>query len=279
MFDFILSVPRGLMACFFFIFGAIWGSFANVVIYRMICSIKGQENLDLFKKSYCPHCRKNIPFYLNIPLISWFLLGGMCKNCGQPISFRYLLVECLMAGGFFVLFLTLGWKWFLLEALLFAFAVTVAGFIDWDQMILPDSLTLSGIAIGLLGAWLNPERSFLPALWGCLAGGGWLWFISYAYYILRGKEGLGMGDVKMAAWIGAVLGWQSLFFVIIVSCFMGSLVGLGIIVSQGMAHSGKIDFQKLFPFGPYLAFSSLLYIFLNKWLENNVLFWPSFFLF
>lgn len=261
MFESVLFIPTWLMVIFFFIYGSFFGSFANVLIYRM----QKEKPLNLLKKSYCPKCFYAIPFYLNIPILSWFILKGTCRNCGETFSFRYPLVEFLMASLFSTLFLAIGWKWFLLEALVFAFAMVVAGFIDWDQMILPDSLTLSGIFIGLFGAWLNPDRLFLDAFLGVLLGGGSLLFIGYMYYLLRRKEGMGGGDIKMMAWIGAVLSWQSLFFIILSACLLGSLAGLGI-----MLRSNKKNLQTAFPFGPYLAISSLLYIFLSEWTKSYI---------
>ncbi|MBC6415302.1 MAG: prepilin peptidase [Bdellovibrionales bacterium] len=250
-----ISVPLWISAGYFFILGSFFGSFANVLIYRM----QSEKTTNLFKRSYCPHCFYNIPFYLNIPLFSWFFLKGRCRNCSKKISFRYPLVELLTSCLFCSLYLAIGWKWFLLEALIFAFFLVVCSFIDLDQMILPDSLTLSGILLGLLGAWLNPERFFIDSFLGFVIGGGILLLISYLYYLIRKKEGMGGGDIKMMAWIGAVLGWQSLFFVLISSCFIGSFLGTLI-----MLQSNKKFFDKAFPFGPYLAFSAIVYIFLER---------------
>ena len=176
-----------------------------------------------------------------------------------------------MAGLFSALFLAIGWNWFLLEALIFAFALTVASFIDGDQMILPDSLTLSGIVFGLVGAWLNPDRLFLDSFLGVVFGGGFLFVIAYIYYWLRKKEGLGGGDIKMMAWIGAVLTWSPLPFVILMACFVGSLINVGLLL-----HKNKKVLQSPFPFGPYLAFSALLYIFLKEWAEAFVAFFRPF---
>ena len=267
MFEVIFLAPRWLVFISFFVYGSCLGSFANVLIYRM----QKKEPLNLFKKSHCPHCFYNIPFYLNIPLISWFILKGHCRNCGKSFSFRYPLVEFLMAFSFSTLFLAIGWKWFLLEALLFVFALIVASFIDWDQMILPDSFTVSGIVIGLFGAWLNPERLFMSAFFGVLFGGGMLLIIAYMYYWLRKKEGMGGGDIKMMAWIGAVLGWEALVFVLLSSCLLGSLSGLAI-----MLRSNKNILRTAFPFGPPLALSAVLYIFLERWAAGFMSFFMPF---
>ena len=267
MFENILFIPKWISFIFFFVYGSFFGSFANVMIYRM----QKEGPLNLFRKSHCPQCFYTIPFYLNIPIFSWFILRGLCDNCGKSFSFRYPLVELLMATIFSSLFLAIGWKWFLLEALIFSFILVVASFIDWDQMILPDSLTIIGVAIGLLGAWLNPDRLFLDAFLGALLGGSFFLFIAYIYYWLRGKEGMGGGDIKMMAWIGSVLGWKSLFFIVLSSCFLGSLAGLGI-----MLHSNKKILQTAFPFGPFLAISSLLYIFFDEWAKNFMAFFMPF---
>lgn len=251
----ISEMPRWLTGILFFIYGSFFGSFANVVIYRT----QQEKPISLFKKSFCPHCRSPIAFYLNIPILSWFFLRGSCTNCSQKISWRYPLVEFLMSVLFCTLFLAMGWKWFLLESLIFGFALLTASIIDIDKMILPDFFTLSGVIFGLLGGFFNPERSFIDSLIGCFAGGGILLFIAFVYYFLRRKEGMGGGDIKMMAWIGAVLGWESLFFVLLVSCFLGTFFGLTIILQ-----SNKKSFQMVFPFGPALALSALIYIFLKE---------------
>ena len=261
MFEKILLLPDWLMFLVFFIYGSFFGSFANVLIYRL----QQDPPVSLFKKSYCPHCLYPIPFYLNIPILSWFFLKGACANCSKAFSFRYALVEILMSFLFVALFLVIGWKWFLLEALIFSVMLVSASFIDLDRMIIPDSLNLSGILIALIGAFLNPERSFLSSFLGFLIGGGSLLLIAYLYYILRKKEGMGGGDIKMMAWIGAVLGWQSLFFVLLSSCLLGTVFGL-IIMLQG----NKKLMQTAFPFGPYLALSALIYIFLME-SDSNIL--------
>ena len=259
MIESLLLLPHNFLIALFFILGSFFGSFANVLIYR----IQKEEKLDLLKRSHCPHCGYKIPFYLNVPLLSWFFLKGSCANCSKKISFRYPLVEFLMALIFALLFLSLGWKWFLLESLIFSFAILVASMIDFDQMILPDSFTLSGIILGLLGAFLNPERIFLDSFYGFLIGGGSLLFISSFYHLVRKQEGLGGGDIKMMAWIGAVLGWQSLFFVLMISCLLGTLVGVGI-----MLQSNKNLMQTAISFGPYLGLSAFAYIIVSENFES-----------
>src|SRR5690606_16282401 len=123
-------------------------------------------------RSRCPHCKKMVAWYDNIPLFSWLILRGKCRHCQGKIAFRYFLVELIMATCFVLAFHFVGWNWTLLEYLIFIFGLVVCSFIDLDHMILPDVFTLSGIVIGLVGAALNTERSFYASLFGVLMGGG-----------------------------------------------------------------------------------------------------------
>lgn len=177
---------------FFFILGALLGSFANVVIYRL-----PKDQSVVTPRSHCPKCGKIIPWYLNIPIFAWFFLRGRCYFCKEPFSVRYPIVELIMALSFAYLYSVYGLTWSLLEYLIFSFGLITASVIDLDHMILPDRFTLSGIVIGLLGAYLNPERDFMDALVGFLIGGGVLYATAYAYFLLRKIEGMGGGDIKL----------------------------------------------------------------------------------
>lgn len=247
-----------LSIAFFFWFGAIWGSFANVVIVRL----PKNENVAI-PRSHCPKCKKSIPWYLNIPIFSWVLLRGKCKECGEPISIRYPIVELLMGMFFAAIFYRYGWSISTIEYFLFTFAVVTSSFIDLDHMILPDRFTLSGILIGLLGAALNPDRSFFDSLLGVVIGGGFLLGIAYFYFFFRKIEGMGGGDIKLLAWIGAVCGVQSLLFVILASSLLGLLVG-----SLYMLRS-KEGLKTGIPFGPYLSLAALIYIIfdVSEWMQ------------
>lgn len=250
MLDLILGFPKLFIAILFFIFGALFGSFANVIILRLP---KGESVVR--PRSHCPQCKHQLTWYELIPIFSWCFLRGKCRSCNKKISWRYPLIEFLTAMSFCGLFLHHGWNSYLLEQMIFIYCLIIVSFIDFDHMILPDGFTLSGIVIGLLGAWLNPGRSFLDAVYGVLMGGGFLWAVAYVYYLLRKQEGMGGGDIKLLAWIGAVLGWQAIPFVILSSSLFGSLVGVlvGIKTKGGM--------QTVIPFGPYLALSAVFYIF------------------
>ncbi len=232
-----------------FVLGLLFGSFGNVIIYRWPLG----QNV-AWPRSFCPSCKKPIPWYLNIPVCSWIFLRGRCQNCHAHISIRYPLVELLTAVIFASITFKIGVSWLLLEYLIFAFGLVVVSVIDLDHMLLPDIFTLSGIVIGLVGAWLNPERSFLPSFYGVLMGGGFLWAVAYIYFALRKEEGMGGGDIKLLAWIGAILGWTAIPFVILCSSLLGTFIGIG------SAIKNKKGLKSSIPFGPYLALAALIYI-------------------
>lgn len=234
----------------FFVFGALLGSFANVVILRM----PHGESV-VFPGSHCNSCQSKIAWYDNIPILSWFILRGKCRKCQTKYSFRYPVVEFIMGFLFALSFWHFGWSWTLLEVLLFVFALVICSFIDIDHMILPDQFTLSGIVIGLLGAWLNPERDFMPAFWGFLFGGGFLFAMAYFYHLFTGQEGMGGGDIKLLAWIGAIVGWKAIPFVIMISAVLGTIFGLILQRQQ------KKGLKTMIPYGPYLAVAALIYLF------------------
>lgn len=237
-------------AAVLFLFGLIFGSFANVVILRLPA-----KRSVVAPRSRCPECEKPIAWYDNIPVLSWLILRGRCRGCQKRISWRYPLVELLSGLAFSGIFLAYGYQWVTVEYIIFAWSLIVVSFIDFDHMILPDVFTLSGIVIGLGGAALNPERDFMDALTGVLVGGGFLWLIAYIYLVLRKEEGMGGGDIKLLAWIGAVLGWKAVPFVILASSIIGSVVGLG------LALRSRAGLKSVIPFGPYLALAALIYIF------------------
>lgn len=257
-----------LISLFLFILGAMVGSFANVVIYRLP---QGQSVVT--PRSHCFECKKTVPWYHNIPIFSFFILRGQCFSCKAKFSIRYSLVELLIAVVFVVSYQQLGWSWFLLEFLIFVSCLVIVSFIDIDYFILPDVFTLSGIVIGLVGAVLNPEREFLPAVYGVLMGGGFLWAIAYIYYAIRKEEGMGGGDIKLLAWIGAILGWSAIPFVILSSSLFGAVIGIL------FSFKSKEGLQSVIPFGPYLAFGAVLYAFwgveIGDWYLKQFLMLPN----
>jgi leader peptidase (prepilin peptidase)/N-methyltransferase len=164
----------------------------------------------------------------------------------------------------------LGPTWFLLEILILLSGLVMCTFIDVDHFLLPDVFTISGMVIGILGSIINPERTFLDSLFGLLMGGGFLWGIAYVYLLLRKEEGMGGGDIKFLAWIGSVLGWKSIAFIVLSSSVIGSIIGLAV------AWRSKSGMKTVIPYGPYLALGSVLWIFggekIGLWYLN--LFFP-----
>lgn len=232
-----------------FLFGASLGSFSNVVIYRL------PEQLSLLGRSHCMKCKATVPWRYNIPLFGYFLLNGKCFNCHEKFSIRYPLVEFIMAACFALIVYFYDVTWLSFEYLILVWGLITASFIDLDHMILPDEITLGGLAIGLVGALLNPEREFLDAFLGVLFGGGVLWLVAYVYFVFTGREGLGGGDIKLLAWLGSLLGWRSIPFIILASSVFGSVVGIL------LSRKNSDGLKTMIPFGPFLAFGALLYMF------------------
>jgi len=232
-------------------FGLAWGSFLNVVIYRL------PLRMSLFKpSSSCPHCKEKIKFYDNIPVLSFLLLRGKCRHCKGRISLRYPLVEILTAVCFLLLYSQHSLSFFFFASCIFACALIALGFIDFYHQILPDEITLPGLLLALIYSLFRTDLNLRQALIGAVAGAGFLLFIYVAYYLLRKKEGLGLGDVTMMLLIGAYLGWRQAFFTLILASFVGALVGIFFIIYQ------KKDFQYSLPFGTFLApaaFAALLW--------------------
>lgn len=244
-------------AIFFFVLGSLLGSFANVIVLRL----PRNESIVL-PRSYCEDCKHPLAWYFNIPIFSWLMLRGKCHYCGARFSVQYLLVELLMAFLFSALYLFVGWSWLLLEYLIFFFGLVVCCFIDLKHMILPDVFTLSGIVVGLVGALLNPDRQVVDSIIGIVVGGGFLWLVAYLYWHLRHQEGLGGGDIKLLAWMGAVLGWKAIPFIILVASCFGSIIGLIIAIKE------RKGLMTAIPFGPYLVVAAMLYVFAGKHLAE-----------
>ena len=253
---------------FFFALGALWGSFANVVILRF-----PKKQSVVFPGSHCPQCSAPISWYDKFPIFSWFILRGKCRSCGKSISMRYPIVELLTGLLFLAAFLKIGWHWMLLEVLILFLGLVIVSFIDLDLFLLPDAFTLPGMLIGLIGGFLNPERTLLDAVIGLLIGGGFLWAVAYFYFLIRKEEGMGGGDIKLLGWIGAVLGWQSIAFVIISSSLIGSIAGLLV------ASREKKGLRTVIPFGPYLALGAVLYVLAGQFIADQYarFFFPFFF--
>lgn len=247
-----------------FVFGACIGSFLNVVIYRMP---EGQSVVS--PPSHCLACNHAIPFYFNLPIISFLFLKGKCGFCKAPISIRYPLVE-LITG---LLALGLFFKFGLTPTALFYFtfgAVLIAvSFIDLDHQIIPDKLSLPGIIIFSTSCLFVPQMRFVSVIWGILAGGGILYLVALFYYLIRKHEGMGGGDIKLLAMIGAATGVKGVFFTLFTGSVFGTLGGLA-----AMAPAEKSETrQAKIPFGPFLSLGAILYVF---WGESIIRWYINF---
>lgn len=238
--------------------GLVIGSFLNVCIWRL------PRDLSIVTpRSFCPSCEGPIPWYENIPVLSYLLLKGKCRACGAPISLRYPLVEIGTAGlSWFV------WRKYGASAgypLYFAFAASLlmVSAIDLEHRIIPDVVSIPGAIIGVLYAGLShllhsdylPSYLTLPdSLIGVLVGGGSLYLVAFLYGAATGREGLGGGDIKLMAMVGAFLGWRGALFAIFVGSLFGSVVGVAVMIVK------KADGTLPIPFGPFLSGAALLYL-------------------
>jgi leader peptidase (prepilin peptidase) / N-methyltransferase len=239
-------------------FGAIVGSFLNVCIVRIP---KGESVVQ--PPSHCPVCQKPIPFYDNIPLISYVALLGRCRSCSEKISSRYFFVELMMASLAVALYYQFGFSLAFIVSLIFVAALIVISFIDLDVRIVPDVISLPGIVAGLLFSvvaryGINDPFELIPsplsALIGVLAGGGFLLALAWAYEAFTGVEGMGGGDIKLLAMIGAFLGWTSIPFTLFFASLTGSVIGLGFMIAKGVGRRFAL------PFAPFLCLGALLYL-------------------
>ncbi|HNY51636.1 MAG TPA: prepilin peptidase [Smithella sp.] len=235
---------------FAFIFGAAIGSFLNVCIFRL------PENNSIIKpSSQCPYCHHPIRFYDNIPIISYFVLQGKCRDCRGRISWRYPLVEIITALLSLILFLKFGLSLNFLVFFIFTAVLIVITFIDLDHQIIPDVLTLPGIPLFFLAAVFLVKVPWKDALIGLLIGGGVLMTIAIVYEFITKREGMGGGDIKLLAMIGGFFGWQSLIFVLLFSSFTGAIIGITAMIIK------KQDTKYAVPFGPFLSAAAVAYIF------------------
>ncbi|MBI4477969.1 MAG: prepilin peptidase [Acidobacteria bacterium] len=227
------------------VLGLAVGSFLNVCISRLP---KGES---LFSPpSHCSSCDAPIRWYDNIPVFAYFWLRGRCRACGARYSVIYPLVELLTGLMFVAAYAYYGLGVLLISRLAFACSLIVLFVVDLQHRILPNVITLPGIVVGFVFS-LFTAPGWLASLIGLLAGGGVLLAVSEAYLRLRGEEGLGMGDVKMLGMIGAFLGWKLMLLTLVLSSFLGSVVGIGLIVAK------KGDLKYALPFGTFLAIAAL----------------------
>ncbi len=246
-----------------FIFGICIGSFLNVCIFRLPA---GKSIVN--PPSSCPECGTAIRFYDNLPVLSYFILRGRCRHCHTPIAFRYVLVELL--GGLMALCVYLRFGPGSEGIVYYAFiaALIVIMFIDIDHRIIPDVISLPGIVLGFAASFLLPSLSWTDSLLGLLAGGGSLYAVAWGYELITGKEGMGGGDIKLLAMIGAFIGWKGVLLTIFMGSAIGTLVGLTDMVAK------KKNMKMRIPFGPFLAIGAIIHLFwgnkLIAWYLNTL---------
>ena len=222
------------------LFGLIVGSFLNVCIFRL----PRRESV-VTPRSRCTRCDRTLAWYENVPVLSWVVLRARCRTCGERISWMYPLIELCTAAAFASVYVLYGPTVLGFSRLLFACALLVLFVIDLQHQILPNVITLPGIVVGIVLSFFVPP-GWRDALIGVVLGGGIPYAIAEAYLRLRGHEGLGMGDVKMLAMIGAFLGWKLMLVTLVLAAFAGSIVGLGFIAAGRGRHYAL-------PFGTFLA--------------------------
>lgn len=278
--SFFATYPIALLV-FALVLGLIIGSFLNVVIYRLpvmmqrdwteqcyefleIKDDKAKKNdTDRFANfnlsqpgSHCPNCKHEITAIENIPVLSYLIQAGKCKNCKAPISKRYTIIES--ACGIFTLLIAyqFGFTWLALASLVLTWSLLVLTMIDYDHQLLPDDITIPILWLGLIINYFGLITTLEEAFLGAIAGYMILWLVYWMFKLLTGKEGMGHGDFKLLAALGAWMGWQALPQIILLSSLIGALIGIGLIIIKGRDKNIPI------PFGPYLAgagFFSLLW--------------------
>jgi leader peptidase (prepilin peptidase) / N-methyltransferase len=249
-------VTPGIWLVYAGVLGACIGSFLNVVIYRLPL---GQSLVS--PPSRCPICGNRLAWYDNIPIAGWLLLGGRCRKCKNRISIQYPIVELITAALFvLVVWLTPPGPLLVTRLLLVGILIALFG-IDLEHQIRPNTITLPGIVAGLLLSTIAPP-GLRDAVIGVLLGGGILYGIAGAYYLWRREEGLGMGDVKMLAMIGAFLGWKAVLVTLVFSSFSGALIGVALIALQ------RGGMKLALPFGTFLAIGAAVAMFVGEPLVN-----------
>ena len=235
------------------IFGLIVGSFLNVVIYRLPL-----HQSIAYPASHCSQCGQKIRAYDNIPVISFILLRGRCRSCHERIPLRYPLVELITGLIAAVLYLRYGLTVELAAFFLLSAGLVAIAFIDLDHGIIPNTLSYPGTIAGLVFSFFLRTNTPLAAVAGILAGAGILFATAFLYKAATGVEGMGMGDVKLMAMIGAFLGWQAALFTIILSALIGALAGVGLVVFAGKGRKFAM------PYGPFIAAAALVYLFYGQ---------------
>ncbi len=237
----------GIEIVLIFILGLIVGSFSNVCIYR----IPRNESI-VYPASHCPKCRSNISPKDNIPILSFILLKGRCRNCKSKISLQYPIVELLTGLIYLIIYLIFGLSIQTLIYIILSSALIIIAFIDLNEQIVPDVISLPGIVVGFIISFFVPYILFINSALGVLVGGGIILIIGLAGSVIFKKEAIGGGDVKLAAMIGAFLGWRYIIISLFLGFFLGAVAGIILIMSKIKSREDVI------PFGPFIVLGSFI---------------------
>ncbi len=251
-------MPLWLLGALVFLFGLCLGSFFNVVI----CRLPAGKSV-AHPPSHCPQCQTPLRFYDNIPILSYFILRGKCRSCPERISFRYPLVEILTGVLFYALFQKHGFTPQFFTDLVFVSLLLVIAFIDLETFLIPDKLSLPGIVLGFTASFFTVRLTWTESLVGLLVGGGVLFFVAILYQYLRKQDGMGGGDIKLLAMIGAFLGTVGVVFTVLASSLMGTIFGV-----VTMLRSRRQAGTTMIPFGPFLSMGAILYLFWGEAMLN-----------
>ena len=228
------------------VLGLCVGSFLNVCIYRLP---RGESLVS--PPSRCPKCGRQLRWFDNIPIVSWLALRGRCGQCGAPISAQYPVIELITAVVWVLIAVMTPPGWLLASRLALGTALIVLFMIDLEHQLLPNAITLPGIVVGFAFSFVT-DPGPVDSLIGILVGGGVLYAIAAGYYFLRKEEGMGMGDVKMLAMVGAFLGWRAVLLTLVLSSFAGAVLGMAIMMWQ------RGGLRYALPFGTFLAVAALV---------------------
>lgn len=243
-------LPVSFSAAMFFILGAILGSFFNVCIWR----IPRKESI-VKPPSHCPSCDNLIKWYDNIPIISYIFLAGKCRKCREKISIRYPAVEFLTGILFSLSFLIYGYQMYILFVFVFISFMIIMSFIDIDHYLLPDRFTLTLIPLGILSILVRKDFNLQDSLLGILVGGGIIFLFSAGYYLFKKKIGMGGGDIKLMAGVGAFVGPKLALFTILLATILALIAAVPFLVTK------KKGLDAMLPFGPFLALAGILCLF------------------
>jgi len=235
-----------LEAAYVTLLGLMLGSFMNVCIYRLPRGLSPVR-----PRSGCPNCGHMLAWYENVPVVSYLVLRGRCRKCRVAISPMYPIIEAITGAVFLAAYLWYGPSALLIVRLIFAWAMIALFVIDYQHQILPNVITIPGIVIGILSNILAGP-GWIASIIGAAVGAGSLYAIAEIYYRVRHEEGLGMGDVKMLGMIGAFLGWKLVLLTLVISSFLGSIVGVFVLVSR------KESLKYAMPFGTFLTVGALV---------------------